>query len=144
VWDAGSLARQFKALHIPGVAMIPFKYEAGGTYSGVYFQIDPRNAGNLTALNFYAIDILQRNIDGFSPFSHLTFDQRDMFNKVTGDPRLRGLLASGYPVSRIVRSWDSGVVRWAEERLPYLLYGNSASSAAPTQDAIASSPDGAP
>ncbi len=143
-WDANTLAKKFNALHIPGVRISPFKYQAGSTYNGVYLQIDPRNAGNLTAINFQAIDILQRNVEGFSPFSHLTFDQRDMFNKVTGDPHLRGQLSAGYPASKIVRSWDSGIVRWAEERLPYLLYNNGPSPAEPGSNAMAEIPVGSP
>jgi hypothetical protein len=33
-------------------------------------------------------------------------------------------LEAGTPVSRIIRSWNSGVANWAVERLPYLIYGS--------------------
>ncbi len=83
-----------------------------------------RNAGNLTAISFQFIEILQRMVRGFSAFAHTKGDQREMFDKVSGQPSIRAQLVAGRPVSSIVRSWDSGVARWAQERLPYLLYGN--------------------
>jgi uncharacterized protein YbbC (DUF1343 family) len=130
-WDASALTRQFRKLGIPGIRMVPCHYVSeggrwgGSTYSGVYLQIDPRNSGNLTAISLQAIEILEREIDGFSAFGHTTADERDMFGKVTGMANLRRQLITGRPVSEIIRSWDGGVVRWSQERLPYLLYGNS-------------------
>lgn len=122
-WPKGELAHRFNALHIPGVHANAYHYDAGGNYDGIYLQIDPRNSGNLTAINFQAIEILQQEIDNFSTFGRTIADQRDMFDKVAGNKSLRRQLAVGRPVNDIVRSWDSGVTHWAEERLPYLLYG---------------------
>jgi uncharacterized protein YbbC (DUF1343 family) len=124
-WNTRELAARFNALRIPGVRIKPFHYWAGGDYDGVYLGIDPRNAGNLTAISFQAIEILEQTVDGFSPFDRTTSDQRQMFDKVTGNPSLRRGLLMGRPVSEMVRSWNSGVARWAQDRLPYLLYGNS-------------------
>jgi uncharacterized protein YbbC (DUF1343 family) len=134
-WDPAPLARQFKNLDIPGVRVLPYRYRADSDrwgesyYSGVYLQIDPRNSGNLTAISLQAIEILEREIDGFSAFGHTTTDEREMFAKVTGQAGLRRDLIEGRPVSDIVRSWNAGVVHWAQERKPYLLYGNTPSSA---------------
>jgi len=131
-WDTGALARRFNALHIPGVSASVYKYRtgkgrwAGAAYEGVYLAIDPRNAGNLTAISFQAIEILERTVRGFSPFARTSPDQRQMFDKVSGTTAVRRGLIRGRPVNDMVRSWDSGVARWAQERLPYLLYGNSA------------------
>jgi uncharacterized protein YbbC (DUF1343 family) len=119
-WNASVVARRFNALHVPGVHA---KTWESGRDSGVFLEIDPRNAGNLTALNFQAIEIITHEVDGFSPFHRTSADQRDMFAKVTGDPHLREKIVNGTPASEIVRSWDAGVTRWAEERLPYLIYG---------------------
>jgi uncharacterized protein YbbC (DUF1343 family) len=121
-WDAGMLARRFNALRIPGVRASPYHFDG---YEGAYLAIDPRNAGNLSALSFDAIEILQRNIDGFSAFAHTSDNQRDMFDKVTGSASIRRQLEAGRPVRDIARSWESGVARWAQARLPYLLYGNT-------------------
>jgi uncharacterized protein YbbC (DUF1343 family) len=121
-WDANVLAQRFNALHVPGVHARTLD---SGRENGVYLQIDPRNAGNLTAINFQAIEILEQEIDHFSTFGHTSADQRDMFDKVSGTTRIRRQLVSGRPVSDIIHSWDSGVVRWAQERQPYLLYGSS-------------------
>jgi uncharacterized protein YbbC (DUF1343 family) len=113
-----TFALKFNSLHVPGV-------HARAVDSGIYLQIDPRNAGNLTAINFQAISILQEIADDFSTFGHTTADQRDMFDKISGNTRLRRQLSSGRSVADIVHSWDSGVARWAVERQPYLLYGNT-------------------
>jgi uncharacterized protein YbbC (DUF1343 family) len=124
-WPDSDLARRFNALHIPGVHASAYHYYAGANYDGVYLQIDPRNSGNLTAINFQAIEILEQEIDHFSTFGHTIADQRDMFDKVSGNTSIRHQLASGRPVRDIIHSWDSGVARWAQERQPYLLYGSS-------------------
>jgi uncharacterized protein YbbC (DUF1343 family) len=119
-WPDSTLAGRMNALHIPGVRATTYQ---GGGEDGIFLHIDPRNAGNLTAINFEAIEILENEVDRFSLFGHTIPDQRDMFDKVAGNTRLRHQLASGRPVSDIVHSWDSGVTRWAIERQPYLLYG---------------------
>jgi len=111
-----SFAQRFNSLHIPGLRAKPID-------SGVYLQIDPRNAGNLTAINFQAISIMEDIADNFSPFHGTDFDQRDMFDKISGTTALRRQLVNGRPVADIIHSWDSGVARWAVERQPYLLYG---------------------
>ena len=103
----------------------------------MFLQIDPHNAGNLTAINFQILDILNDEIAHFSAFGHTSFDQRDMFDKVCGNRSIRGRLSNGASAKSIVSSWNSGVVRWAEERQPYLLYGNSAPPAEKTPGAIA-------
>jgi uncharacterized protein YbbC (DUF1343 family) len=133
-WDIGLLARRFNALDIPGVRATPLRYSTsddGHEYEGIHLQIDPRNAGNLTAISYQGIQLLQRTVDGFDPFArspHLSYgewrDQLQMFDKCTGTSRVRQELEAGTPVSRIIRSWNSGVANWAVERLPYLIYGN--------------------
>jgi uncharacterized protein YbbC (DUF1343 family) len=129
-WDIGALASRFNALRIPGVRAVPKHYETddGSAYDGVYLQMDPRNAGNLTAISYQAIQVLQETVEGFEPFAHTDFDQRNMFDKCTGTSRVRAQLEDGVPVSHIVRSWNSGVSSWAVERLPFLIYGQHPST----------------
>jgi uncharacterized protein YbbC (DUF1343 family) len=121
-WDAGAVTNRFNALHVPGVRARPW---SDGRDTGMFINIDPRNAGNLSAVNFQVIDILNDEIDHFSAFGHADFDQRDMFDKVCGNTSIRRRLAGGASANSIINSWNSGVVRWAMEREPYLLYGNS-------------------
>jgi uncharacterized protein YbbC (DUF1343 family) len=123
-WDVRLLAARFNALRIPGVRAVPTSYRTsdGAPYEGVWLKIDPHNAGNLTAISYQAIQLLQRTVAGFSPFAHTDFDQRNMFDKCTGTSRVREELQAGVPVSRIVRSWQAGVAHWAVERQPFLLY----------------------
>lgn len=119
-WDARALAKKFNALHIPGIRA---KTWSVGSEDGIYILMDPRNAGNLTAINFQTIELLKQVVDGFSPFARTGADQRDMFDKVSGNTTIRRQIALGHTANEITRSWDSGVARWAQERLPYLLYG---------------------
>jgi uncharacterized protein YbbC (DUF1343 family) len=139
--SADTLAHRFNALHIPGVHASAYSYRtdsgpwAGSPYEGTYLQIDPRNAGNLTAINFQAIDILNQTVDGFNPFPYgsthhehnVRADERDMFDKVTGTTSIRRKIVEGVTADEIVRSWNSGIARWAQERIPFLLYGMTAS-----------------
>jgi len=134
-WDASSIARRFNALHVPGVHARPLESDRE---SGIFLQIDPRNAGNLTAINFEAISILEDEVDHFSPFGRTDGDQRDMFDKISGNTSIRRQLIYGHPVADIIHSWDSGVARWAVERQPYLLYGSTPSHPAKTSSIIAS------
>jgi len=135
-WPDAAIAKRLNAIHMPGIHFSPYKYNAGSNYDGVFVKMDPRNAGNLTAINFYAIEVLEHEVNGFLPFSHTTADQRQMFEKVTGQSHLRQQLMSGRAVSDIVESWDSGVARWAQERTPFLLYSNKASPTTPAATAV--------
>jgi uncharacterized protein YbbC (DUF1343 family) len=121
-WDASGVASRFNELGVPGVRARP--WSAGGD-AGMFLHIDPRNAGNLTAINFQVLDVLNEESRYFSPFGHTDFDQRDMFDKICGTRSIRQRLQNGATAERIINSWNSGVVRWAVERRPYLLYGSS-------------------
>jgi len=137
-WDGRELASRFNALHIPGIHASSYTYRttkgrwAGAAYSGAYLKIDPRNSGNLTILSFHAIEILEHTVRKFSAFAHTSADQKSMFDKVTGNPALRRQLIAGRTANEIARSWDSGVARWAEERLPYLLYSGNPANRSPS------------
>lgn len=133
-WDARALTRRFNALHVPGVHARTW---SAGRDEGIYLQIDPRDAGNLTAINFQAIEILNDEVDHFSTFGRTDFDQRDMFDKISGTTSIRRQLVSGRPVADIIHSWNSGVTRWAVERQPYLLYGSTPARPAKTSGVIA-------
>ena len=133
-WDADAVARRFNGLHVPGVHARTW---SAGRDDGIYLQIDPRNAGNLTAINFQAISILEDEVDHFSVFGRTDFDQRDMFDKVSGTTRIRRQLVMGRPVEDIIHSWDSGVARWARQRQPYLLYGSTPAHPVKTPSVIA-------
>lgn len=128
-WDTGRLASRFNALRIPGVRATPLRYRSSGdghAYEGVHLQIDPHDAGNLVAISYQAIQLLQHTVAGFHPFSGKSYNELNMFDKCTGTSRVRRELEAGVPVSRIVRSWNAGVAKWAVERLPYLLYSSHA------------------
>jgi uncharacterized protein YbbC (DUF1343 family) len=119
-WNAGAVAARFNALHLPGVRA---RIWSAGRDDGIFLQIDPRNSGNLTGINFQAIEVLQNEVDNFSTFGRTSFDQRDMFDKVCGTTRIRRQLSTGRSAIDIIQSWNSGIARWAVERQPYLIYG---------------------
>jgi uncharacterized protein YbbC (DUF1343 family) len=130
-WNTAELARRFNALQIPGVRATPYRYRSQSdrwgsqTYEGVRLAMNPWSAGNLSAISLQAIEILENSVAGFSAFARTDSEQRQMFDKVTGDPSIRRQLIAGRPVRDMARSWNSGVIRWAQERLPYLLYGDT-------------------
>jgi uncharacterized protein YbbC (DUF1343 family) len=143
-WDIGLLAARFNALGIPGVHAVPSHYQTsdGAAFDGIWLKMDPRNAGNLTAISYQAIQILQQTVDGFEPFAKspsLSYgewrDQLQMFDKCTGTSRVRAQLEDDVPVSHIIRSWQPGISRWAVERQPFLIYGRHASAASPAMAA---------
>lgn len=136
-WDAEALTQKFNALRVPGVRARPWH---AGQDGGMFLQIDPRNAGNLTAVNFETIQILQEEIDHFSAFGRADFDQRDMFDKISGSMSVRRQLTAGRSAASIVRSWDSGIARWAGERQQYLLYGMKPPHAEKKPSVIAETP----
>jgi uncharacterized protein YbbC (DUF1343 family) len=136
-WDARDVTRKFNQLHIPGVHADAWDE---GSDAGMFLHIDPHNAGNLTAINFQTIDLLENEIDHFSAFGHAKADQREMFDKVCGSTTPRRQLIDGQSASEIVHSWDSGVVRWAVERQPYLIYGMKPPHADKKPSVIAESP----
>jgi uncharacterized protein YbbC (DUF1343 family) len=144
-WNTSDVARRFNALHVAGVHASTCRYQttdgkwAGSSYNGVYLKMDPHAAGNLSAINFQVIEILEEVVDDFSPFAHTIADQRDMFDKVSGGTTIRRQLVRGAAAADIVRSWNSGVVRWAQERLPYLLYGMTPAHPDTATGAIATS-----
>jgi len=133
-WDADAVARRFNALRVPGVHARTW---SAGRDDGIYLQIDPRNAGNLTAINLQAIQVLEAEVDNFSIFGRTDFDQRDMFDKVSGTTSIRRQLVMGRPIEDIIHSWDSGVARWARERQAYLLYSSTPGHPAKTPSVIA-------
>jgi uncharacterized protein YbbC (DUF1343 family) len=120
-WNAGAVTNRFNALGVPGVRARPW---SAGRDTGMFLNIEPHASGNLTAVNFQVLDILNDAVDRFSMFGHTDYDQKDMFDKICGTRSIRARLEDGATANRIVNSWNSGVVRWAVERRPYLLYGN--------------------
>jgi len=120
-WNASAVTSHFNALHIPGVRAHTWN---SGNETGMFLNIDPHNSGNLTAINFQVLDILSDEVRHFSAFGDTRGDQQDMFDKVCGSRSYRHRMESGASGSSIVSSWNSGVVHWAVERQPYLLYGN--------------------
>jgi uncharacterized protein YbbC (DUF1343 family) len=129
-FNSQAICQYFARYRVAGVSAVPYAYESeesgdrGTRYTGAWLKMEPHCLGNLTAINLYAIEIFRSVLDHFSPFSHTSADQRSMFDKVTGMPSIRMEIAEGVRAESIVRSWTSGVNRWANERRPYLLYGD--------------------
>ncbi len=140
-WNASAVTNRFNSLGIPGVRAHPW---GAGSDTGMFLNIDPHNSGNLTAINFEVLDILNDEIGHFSAFGHTGYDQRDMFDKVCGNHTTRLRLEEGASANSIVNSWNSGVVRWAEERQPYLLYGNKAPKTEKKASVVADTSDAQP
>ncbi len=116
--DAHLLTKTMQGLGARGMRFSPY---TSGEHSGVRIHIDPRTAGNLTALNLYLIAEINRRSDR-SLFERTTKSAMDIFYKVCGGTSLRRELERGTNPGRIVATWDGVVSRFRRDRAPFLLY----------------------
>jgi uncharacterized protein YbbC (DUF1343 family) len=111
--DGATLTRHMNSLPLPGVS---FSEHAGGTR----LRIDPEAPANLTAINVYLIEKINR--EGGRLFARTPAGKMDIFTKVYGSTSLRGRLQGGTSASAIVASWRSNEQSFRQQRAPYLLY----------------------
>jgi uncharacterized protein YbbC (DUF1343 family) len=116
--DAQAFTQYVRGLQIPGVSATPY---VRGNFKGARLRIDPRSAGNLSAL---AVALLARVNQQAHPnlFARSSADKLDIFYKVYGSRSIREQLERGVPVPRITQAWESFVRRFDAERGPYLIY----------------------
>lgn len=127
--DKHKLADTLNAYHLRGVRFVPVSYKpyyfafSNQPIAGVqiYFT-DPRRAP-LTAINFYAMEALQR-VAGRDLFAEAVKAGKkfDMFDKVNGTDATRLALQAGKSAAEIVAAWQSAEERFRAQRRKYLLY----------------------
>jgi len=132
--DVGG-ARPFEILAARGVSAgsfinyMNFQYLGGITFSeyrsgpvgGSSLHIDPAAAGNLTAVNIYALAEMNRQLRT-NLITRSSRGKREMFFKCCGNSSIASQFAGGIGPARIVASWTEDVGRFKGERSQYLLY----------------------
>lgn len=126
--DGDKLAEKLNSLKLPGVLFRPLFYKPFyGTHKGtlcggvqIYFT-DVKRAP-WTALQFYAIEQLRALYPEHPLFSEAKQENRDMFDKVMGTPKVREHLEAGRPVKELLEEWKKQGELFRAKRKPYLLY----------------------
>ncbi len=88
-------------------------------YGGVQVHITDRDAVNLTAIQFCAMDVSQRLYPDQKFFGG---KRDDMFDKVCGTDQIRKMFLAGKPVEEIIKYWNSGREEFMAKRAKYLMY----------------------
>ncbi len=115
--DANAMYAFCQRLNVPGVRFRPYSKPGFG---GVSLTIDPRYAGDLTALDAYLTAELNRLSGG--KVMRMTSTQLSLFNKVVGSDELYRTISAGRSVSGLVASWQRYCQGFRSTRQPYLLY----------------------
>jgi uncharacterized protein YbbC (DUF1343 family) len=111
--NGATLNQHMNALPLPGVN---FSEHQGGSR----MRIDPDAPANLTAINVYLIEKINRH--GGRLFARTPPGKMDIFTKVYGSTALRARMQGGTSASAIVASWRSNEQSFRQQRAPYLLY----------------------
>jgi uncharacterized protein YbbC (DUF1343 family) len=129
-WNGPSLARKLNAKGISGIRAEPFQFRArkgrwaGVLYEGVALDIQPKAKGNLASYGFHILEVIREETPGWRGLARANRESREMFDKLNGSSIPRVMFLNGKSASSIEEMWGSGLVQWAEERRPYLIYKN--------------------
>ncbi len=116
--NADAFTRYVRGLNLPGVQAAPYQHAGFG---GARLTIDPRQAGDVTALGVLMTGELNRMTNG-RVVAGLSGDRLDIFNKVYGSEQLHRRLQQRAPTNDLVASWAPFVRNFRSERPPFLLY----------------------
>jgi len=107
-----------RSLGASGVAFTPY---AKNGFGGVKLNIHPKAQADLTALDVYLLDHLNRLSSG-RVLGRMGGDKLNLFHKVYGSESLYNDLRRGVSASRIVSSWSGFTSSFRSARQRYLLY----------------------
>lgn len=122
------LADDFAALKVDGVRLVPYTFVStlgkwkGSVHDGLKLEIDPHGTGNLVGVGYQVIELMKKQTKGWDPFAKTNADQRDLFDKCVGSPKIRASIKAGVPAKDLIASWKESEDRWKTERRPFLLY----------------------
>jgi uncharacterized protein YbbC (DUF1343 family) len=116
--SAGSFTDYMNSQHLDGISFSEYR---SGAVGGSRLQIDPAAAGNLTAVNIYALAEMNRQLRT-NLITRSSHGKREMFFKCYGSSSIASRFAGGITPARIVASWTEAVSRFKGERSQYLLY----------------------
>jgi uncharacterized protein YbbC (DUF1343 family) len=123
--EAETFAEALNARALPGVFFRPCYFSPYyGPYAkkvcgGAQIHFTDRNAVHLTALQFHVMDVARKTWPDHKLFGN---QRDDMFDKVCGTDRIRGLFEAGRPIGEILDYWNGGLEPFLAKRAKYLIY----------------------
>ncbi len=129
-WSGAAMAKRLNAKGIEGVRAEPFSYRAkkgrwaGTLYSGVKLQIDPQARGILASYGFHILEVIRKENPKWKGLARANSEKRGLFDKLNGSTVPRVMFLNGKSAQEIEQTWAAGLVRWSEERKPFLIYLN--------------------
>ena len=100
---------------------ISFSEYRSGAVGGSSLHFDPAAAGNLTAVNIYALAEINRQLRT-NLITRSSRRKREMFFKCGGRSSVASQFAGGIGPAGIVANWTEDVTRFKGEHSQYLLY----------------------
>jgi uncharacterized protein YbbC (DUF1343 family) len=116
--SAGSFTDYMNSQHLGGISFSEYR---SGSVGGSSLHIDPAAAGNLTAVNIYALAEMNRQLRT-NLITRSSRGKREMFFKCCGSSSIASQFGGGIGPTGIVASWTEDVTRFKGERSQYLLY----------------------
>src|SRR5438552_1120437 len=116
--SAGSFTDYMNSQHLGGIRFSGCRSRAVG---GSSLHIDPAAAGNLTAINIYALAEMNRQLRT-NLITRSSRGKREMFFKCCSSSSIASQFARSIGPAGIVASWTEDVTRFKSERSQYLLY----------------------
>jgi uncharacterized protein YbbC (DUF1343 family) len=116
--SAGSFTDYMNSQRLGGISFSEYR---SGAVGGSTLHIDPAAAGNLTAVNIYALAEMNRQLRT-NLITRSSRGKRELFFKCYGSSSIASRFAGGIGPARIVASWAEDVTRFKGERSQYLLY----------------------
>ncbi len=115
--NAGAFT-DYLSSHISGVSFSPWR---SGNIGGSAMQIDPETPANLTAINVYALEGLNRELHR-NLITRSPRGKQEMFFKCYGSTSIEAQFAHGSSPAAVVQGWADDVARFRGRRTQYLLY----------------------
>lgn len=124
--DADAFARELNDRRLPGVVFRPTHFKPyyierirDMDCGGVQVHITDRDKVELTTIQFHVIDAVRK----LYPKQKLFGNGRDeMFDKVCGTDRVRGMFEEGRPIGEIIAFWNADLKTFTRRQERYLIY----------------------
>jgi uncharacterized protein YbbC (DUF1343 family) len=116
--SAGPFTDYMNSQRLDGISFSEYR---SGAVGGSSLHIDPAAAGNLTAVNIYALAEMNRQLRA-NLITRSSRGKREMFFKCCGSSAIASQFARGTGPTGIVANWTEDVSRFKGERSQYLLY----------------------
>lgn len=126
--NAQKLSENLSELNIPGVEFRPIHYKPfyalykGENLSGVEIYVTDEEVAPLSLIQFYIMQELAAMNPAKKAFAAATKARLNMFDKVTGSPKIRELFGKSYKVADMEAYWNKDVDGWKKCKAKYELY----------------------